>query len=343
MASYQLLPEQVDELRKVHKRTRDSAVADRIKAVVLLSQGWESSKVAEALLIDERTVRQYFYTFKRLGLDGLLFNSYHGRESRLNSEMQAELTQYLNEVAPATAKEVVVFVEEKYNVSYSVSGMTKLLRRLNFVYKKTKSVPSKSDEQAQREFVREYRVLREKSKPSEPILFMDGCHPVHNNAINYAWIQKGSEKRIKANTGRQRLNINGVIDIETHQVQVVFSQCINAQSTIELFKKIESFYPEATRITIIADNARYYRSRLVTDFLKTSRIQILFLPPYSPNLNLIERLWRFMKKKVLSNRYYETFSMFRNACENFFGNLNSFSKELGTLFAENFQIIPQMT
>ena len=129
-------------------------------------------------------------------------------------------------------------------------------------------------------------MFREKSKPTEPILFIDGCHPIHNNTISYAWIQKGSEKRIKANNGRQRLNINGAVDIDTHQVQVVFSQCINVQSTIKLFKKIESFYPDATRITIIADNAKYYRSRLVTDFLKTSRIQILFLPPYSPNLNL---------------------------------------------------------
>lgn len=339
--AYELPAEQVALLRKAHKRTRDRAVADRIKSVVLLSQGWEATKVAEALLIDERTVRQYFYTFLRHGLDGLLFRSHIGRESYLNSEMQADLIQHLNEVAPATVKEVVVYVCEKHNVSFSVSGMTKLLRRLNFVYKKTKSVPSKADEQAQHKFVKEYRELRQKSKPTEPVLFMDGCHPIHNNSISHAWIQKGSEKRIKANTGRQRLNINGAIDIETHNVQVVFSQSINAQSTIELFKKIESFYPDANRITIIADNARYYRSRLVSDFLKTSRIQILFLPPYSPNLNLIERLWLFMRKKVLNNCYYETFSMFRDACKNFFENIKRFSKELRTIFTENFQIITQ--
>ncbi len=329
-------------MRRGHKQTQNRAFADRIKAVVLLSEGWDAVKIAEALLIDERTVRQYFYTYMRFGVDGLMFNSYHGRESYLNSEMIADLTQCVNEVAPATVKEVDAYVHNKHNVSYSISGMTKLLRRLNFIYKKTKNVPSKSNEEAQREFVKTCCEIREKSETNEPILFMDERHPVHNNAVSCAWIQKGSEKRIKANTGRQRLNINGALDNKTHNVQVVFSQCINAQSTIELFKQIEAFYPNATRITIIADVARYYRSRLVSDFLKTSRINVLFLPPYSPNLNLIERLWRFMRKKVLNNCYYETFALFRAACGNFFENIKRFSKELESLFAENFQIIRQV-
>ena len=340
MTSYELPPDQVALLRRAHKQTRDRAAADRIKAIVLLSQGWKPVTVAEALLIDERTVREYFRTFQHKGLDGLMFRSFLGREPYLNSETQAELAQYLNDVAPATAKEVVVHVRKKYGVSYSISGMTKLLRRMNFVYKKTKSVPAKAEAEAQREFVKQYRTIR-KNNPTEPILFMDGCHPIHNNVTSHAWIQKGTDKRIKANTGRQRLNINGAIDIKTHEMHVVFSKSVNAQSTIELFKQVESFYPNATRITIIADNARYYRSRLVSDFLKTSRIKILFLPPYSPNLNLIERLWRFMRTKVLNNRYYETFPMFRAACENFFGNIKRFSKELDSLLTENFQILGQ--
>ena len=74
---------------------------------------------------------------------------------------------------------------------------------------------------------------------------------------------------------------------------------------------------------------------------KTSRIKTPFLPPYSPNLNLIGRLWRFMRAKDLNNKYDETFSMFRAAYENFFGNIKRFSKELDSLSAENFQILGQ--
>ncbi|PWU13514.1 MAG: hypothetical protein C5B45_05905 [Chlamydiae bacterium] len=87
------------------------------------------------------------------------------------------------------------------------------------------------------------------------------------------------------------------------EVTAVSSDSIHAQSTMVLFKKLEEKYPFAQRIVIICDNAAYYRSKIVADYLNTSRIEMKFLPPYSPNLHLIERLWRFMNKKVCNHRY----------------------------------------
>ncbi|QYF48368.1 DDE superfamily endonuclease [Candidatus Rhabdochlamydia oedothoracis] len=87
------------------------------------------------------------------------------------------------------------------------------------------------------------------------------------------------------------------------EVTTLSSDSINAQSTLDLFKKWEEKYPFAQRIVVICDNAAYYRSKIVANYLKTSRVEIKFLPPYSPDLNLIERLWRFMNKKVRNNRY----------------------------------------
>ncbi len=94
-------------MRRGHKQTQNRVFVDRNKAVVLLSEGWDAVKIAETLLIDERTVRQYFYAYKRLGVDGLMFDSRYSRESYLNSEMLADLTQCVDEVASATDKEVV--------------------------------------------------------------------------------------------------------------------------------------------------------------------------------------------------------------------------------------------
>ncbi|MCB0338532.1 MAG: transposase [Bdellovibrionales bacterium] len=79
---------------------------------------------------------------------------------------------------------------------------------------------------------------------------------------------------------------------------------------------------------VLERNARYYRNRLVREFLKTSKIQILFMPPYSPNLNLIERLWRFFKKVVLYNQYYEKFTDFRIAILHFFKNIKRYRTQL---------------
>jgi len=120
---------------------------------------------------------------------------------------------------------------------------------------------------------------------------------------------------------------------------VRFDDTINADSTIALFKPLEALYPIAVWIGVICDNARYDRSKAVQDHLKTSRIQLIFLPPYAPNLNLIERLWKFLKKKVLYNRYYETFDEFKSACEAFFKNPRRYHRELWSLLTANFEII----
>ena len=94
-----------------------------------------------------------------------------------------------------------------------------------------------------------------------------------------------------------------------------------------------------SRIHIICDNARYYRSQVVMDYLLDSKIQLIFLPPYAPNLNLIERYWRFFKKEIRYGKYYETFALFKQACDEFFSASERYKEALSSLLAENFQII----
>lgn len=124
---------------------------------------------------------------------------------------------------------------------------------------------------------------------------MDGIHPLHNSVAAYGWIKnkKGTNKEIKSNSGRQRLNINGAINIENQKTSVLYSDRINAQLTIALLKKIERANKKADNIYMTADNTIYYNVKLVNKYLKTSKTIILFLPAYSPNLNIIERLWKY--------------------------------------------------
>lgn len=106
-----------------------------------------------------------------------------------------------------------------------------------------------------------------------------------------------------------------------------------------MFQQIEKANPDAGRIVVICDNARYYRSKAVQEYLAISRIQLEFLPAYSPNLNLIERFWKFLKRQVLYNRYYETFEKYKDACQQFFARLDAYVPQLRTLLTENFEII----
>ncbi len=118
---------------------------------------------------------------------------------------------------------------------------------------------------------------------------------------------------VRAPSGRQRFNVLGALHAITHQLITVTNESyINAISVCELLEKIAAL-GLSTPITVVMDNARYQRCRLVLERAGQLGIELLFLPPYSPNLNLIERLWRFVRKECLYNTYYEHFNAFKQA------------------------------
>jgi transposase len=238
-----------------------------------------------------------------------------------------------------SAKAVAHWVQETFGVSYTDSGMTALLHRLGYVYKKPKLVPGKADPQAQAQFLAEYDKLKQDKGEEDPVYFMDAVHPQHNPVLACGWIKRGEDRSVRSNTGRQRLNINGAIDLDRLEPVVRFDDTIDADSTIALFQQLEALNLAATWIYVICDNARYYRCKAVKEYLKTSRIKLVFLPAYAPNLNLIERFWKFFKKKILYNRYFESFAEFREACEQFFQNPGKYKRELRSLLTENFAIV----
>ena len=124
-------------------------------------------------------------------------------------------------------------------MTYTVRGMTDWLKRHGFSYKKPALIPGKADLKQQEKWIEEYRKLKEKLAKDETLCFIDGVHPTHNVQLAYGWIRKGKRKEIPSNTGRGRLNLSGMIDVVTHEVLVREDITLNAESTIEFFKKIE--------------------------------------------------------------------------------------------------------
>lgn len=174
------------------------------------------------------------------------------------------------------------------------------------------------------------------------LLFLDPMHQIHNNENDYAWQPKGLDgtKQVLANTGRKRLNIIGAINPVSLQPTILLTEDNCSAEVIEAFlEEIKKQYTNAKAICIILDNARYQRSNLVQTTAKFFNIDLLFLPPYSPNLNLIERLWRYFKKEVMKNKYYADYSTFENAVETFFIQFESKKEALKTLLNFKFGII----
>jgi len=105
-----------------------------------------------------------------------------------------------------------------------------------------------------------------------------------------------------------------------------------------LLKQVRAAHNVSVPITIVLDNAGYNKAPEVTEYAAANDINLLFLPPYSPNLNLIERLWRFFKGEICT-KYHEKFKHFRNAVFGFFENIENYKNELSSLLVDNFQII----
>jgi transposase len=336
-----LSKKEIRELKTDHRAERDSRYADRIKSILMLNEGVPVAKIAHYLLLDEKSIRNYRDRYSDGGLEALCNDSYYGRKGILNKSELAMLENELRSKIYPTTTSIIAYVKRKFGVQYSISGITKLLERIGFSYKKPQAVPGKANGEAQEHFLWELDQLKQQKSPENPILYVDSTHPQHNSHPDYGWLPKGEKVQLKTNTGRQRVTLNGALDADTHEIIVREDKVLNAQHTIKFFQKIEASYPDASTIYLILDNAGYYKGKKIREFLENSKIELRYLPPYSPNLNLIERVWKYFKKKVLANIYYKSFKDFRKACLAFFHRRRwrACRGDLSTLLTDNFQIL----
>lgn len=143
---------------------------------------------------------------------------------------------------------------------------------------------------------------------------------------------------VKAPAGRKRFSVLGALDAITHQlITVTTDTYINAESVCQLLLKLAQLNPELP-ITLVLDNARYQKCALVFQVAESLNIELMYLPAYSPNLNLIERLWKFVKKKCLYSKYYQDFNLFSQAIRDCLSQTHTtYKPELDSLLTLNFQ------
>jgi transposase len=167
---------------------------------------------------------------------------------------------------------------------------------------------------------------------------VDAAHFVLSVFLGYLWCVK--RIFIPSSSGRKRYNVLGAIDAVTHQLITVCNETyINSCSVCELLHKLRNLSVGAVPITLVLDNARYQRCNLVINLAKELNIELLFLPSYSPNLNLIERLWKWVKKDCLNCKYYEHFDKFKEAINLSLQKVSQLEKkkEMDSLLTLNFQ------
>ena len=184
--------------------------------------------------------------------------------------------------------------------------------------------------------------MEEGKEGKRQMLFVDASHFVHSPFLGKVWCK--TRVFIKSPSGRKRHNVLGAFNAINHElIRVENDDYVNAITVIELIKKIHSYYG-GQKITLIMDNARYQRCAAVMEYARECDIELLFLPPYSPNLNLIERLWKFVKKNALNSIYYENFDLFKEGIDDCLKNLGTkFKTQVQSLMSLKFQIFHNET
>ncbi len=354
MSQLKLSKEEKDQLKTIHKYTYNNSMREnRIRVVLLSDKDMSREEIKEILLIDLQTIRGYINDFKQHRMDSIDFEdrrkSKSGNKKEITPQQEEKVKKFVKENLIEESKEVQQYIRDEFNIRYKESTITKLLHDLGFSYKKVVTIPQKANSiestAKQLEFENRYNKLKDELKEDEQMLFLDGVHPTHNTKAGFAWIEKGEEKLIETNSGRDRVNLNGAYNVISGEVIVNPSQTVNSDSTLELFDSIIDNYANSDKnLYLFSDNARYYKSNIIQEALESERyrrIKMIFLPAYAPNLNPIERVWKFFKKEVLENQFYKTFSQFQNAIDIFFKEklkLPIMREKLKKFASDNFHI-----
>lgn len=183
--------------------------------------------------------------------------------------------------------------------------------------------------------------MKRTSEPGTVFLFGDGMHLIHQNVPGLCWGDPKDPPMLKTNTGRQRLNILGAYNPDLHSfVHLTGEENCDAKRVIEYFAVILKKYRRAPAIVLFLDNAKYFKAEIVTKWLEDHpKLKLEFLPPYAPNLNLIERFWRFVKERLVKNTYYKKYKTFRAKVFRLLNHVDEYTNELETLMVEKFEIV----
>lgn len=237
--------------------------------------------------------------------------------------------------------QIIAYVLEQFGVKYTVSGMNKWLHKNGFSYKKPKGVPHKFDEAKQQDFVAAYEALKANCGADERILFMDAVHPTQATKISHGWLRTGQDKSIETTGSRTRLNLIGALALNAIASAMVNEyEFVNSESIVQFLGQLREKHPQKHKLHLILDGAGYHWASVVKDAANSLNIELHYLPPYSPDRNPIERLWKVMNEHARNSVYFKTKRDFRAALETFFKEtLPEIGSSLGSRINDNFQIL----
>jgi transposase len=330
----------VNEERASHPNL---SVRNKMLTIWLLHCGVTRQKAAEIVGVSRATVQRSVDAYCQGGLDGLRRSNVRRPVSELDG--YRDIIRASFEEAPVcTIAEACDRIEKLTGIHRSPTQVRKFLKGLGLKWQRIRAIPVPPKKTLAEHVQDQAEFLDTKLKPQLDaaqagqghVFFVDAAHFVFGTFLCCLW--SFTRIFVRAASGRQRFNVLGAWNAVTRElVAVTNTTVVNTETMCELVRKIAGLALTGP-ITLVLDNARYQRNAVVQAWAAELGISLLFLPSYSPNLNLIERLWKFTKRRALYGRYHPTFRDFQAAIQEVLDGLSTnYSEQLASLMTLNFQ------
>ena len=284
----------------------------KMEALYLKSQGLAAAEISRLCAISPTTFYRYLQEYREGGIAKLQEVPFHQQQSQLaayRTTIEADLRQR----PPASVAEAAARIAALTGLQRGPTQVRRFLKSLGMKPRKVGQIPAKADVREQEAFKTKQLDprLAEATSGQRVVFFMDAAHFVFAPFLGLVWCFE--RLFVKAPSGRQRLNVLAALNATTRAIFTVRNLTyITSETVCELLRLLAGAHP-GVPLTIVLDNARYQRCMLVQSLAQSLGIELLFLPAYSPNLNLIERFWKFVKKQCLYSKYYADHLSFQQA------------------------------
>lgn len=328
----------ITELKREKEYNSFPKVRRRCETGYLRSQGFKNKDIEKIVGMSHGTVTNHLKLYQQGGIEALKTLNYKGQPSKLHQNTDQIKASF--EAQPVgTLKEARARITEITGIELSLPQIKDFLDHVGLKRRKVKQIPDKLDIEKQETFKQEELepLIEHAHNKDIHLLFLDAAHFVLRPFLGFLYCF--TTLFVKASAGRKRYNVLGALNAITNELTIFTNfTYINAHSICALLDTLKAQYVDGLPIYLILDNARYQKNKFVWAYAEKLGITLVYLPAYSPNLNVIERLWKFVKKKVLYSVYYADFSAFTSAIDQCLANTqDTYKEELDTLLTLNFQ------
>ncbi|OXM16464.1 IS630 family transposase [Paenibacillus herberti] len=326
---------EMEKLNVSMRETSDKRLYERYLAVRLRFEGHSFEEIGHLLNRTRQTISLYWQAYQERGLAGLEMDHSPGQPTKLTDEQRSQLGAMLEQKTPVdvgfearhtwTLPLVAEWIKMTFGVTMSVRGISAMLGRMNFSFTKATYSLVRADADAQALFRKQTFAQLKKQVEAEEIdhlLFEDESMIRSYQALQYNWFPRGRQRKVPTYGKHEGAKLFGAINYETGQVHHREEEKADVAAFVRFLEDLLSVYPSG-KMALILDNSRIHHAKALQPFLKKHpRLQLVFLPPYSPNLNPVEGLWLWLKADVVNNVFFEKFYKIKLHVSQFMNRIN---------------------